>query len=302
MYHRDSRSESSPQITGYASIWYTGDSDSEFELWSYSGERCVERIAPGCFREAIGPDGDDICGLWNHNSNCGVLGRTTAGTLRLFEDKKGLRYEIDAPDSELASALCDSISRGDVVGSSFSFSPVKESWSEEKQADGSLLVVRVLEACRLGDVGPVCNAAYQGTTVSVSRSSPHRSSYRPASPAVTATMKMVNARIAEIESKEREEQMAKIDAEMKAEGRLWRRMFEHADASREVRAIVGDSLLLVARSKRQLACRRARLRTISDRYRRDAEERTINTSFAQQQRNERVLERARRRQAARAGR
>jgi uncharacterized protein len=50
-----------------------------------------EQIAPGAFTDAIGRD--DVRGLFNHDASW-LLGRWSAGTLRLSQDARGLRYEI----------------------------------------------------------------------------------------------------------------------------------------------------------------------------------------------------------------
>lgn len=49
-----------------------------------------------------------------------LLGRSAAGTPRLSQDSKSLRYEIDVnPDDPLAVSVVSQIRRGDVDGSSF---------------------------------------------------------------------------------------------------------------------------------------------------------------------------------------
>jgi HK97 family phage prohead protease len=76
-----------------------------------------ERYAPGCF--ARGLDGD-CRSLFNHDENC-VLGRASAGTAKFWEDRDGLRAEVDAPATTWASDLLLSIRRKDITGSSAAF-------------------------------------------------------------------------------------------------------------------------------------------------------------------------------------
>lgn len=118
-----------------------------------------ERIAPGAFKDAIGRD--DVRALFNHDPNY-VLGRTTAGTLRLFEDAKGLRYEVDLPDTQAGRDVSALVARGDVQGSSFSFQVKveEESWDYEAKPP-----VRTILRVKLYDVGPVTFPAYEQTSV-----------------------------------------------------------------------------------------------------------------------------------------
>jgi len=122
----------------------------------------TEEIERGAFSNAIS-EGDDVRALWNHDANL-VMGRTPT-TLRLAEDKDGLRVEIDlegAPDH--VRDLTKSIKRGDVSQMSFAFSLRSadgDSWHEE---DGGAMV-RTLKDLRLFDVSPVTYPAYPDTSV-----------------------------------------------------------------------------------------------------------------------------------------
>jgi HK97 family phage prohead protease len=118
-----------------------------------------ERIAPGAFTTAIAED--DVRALFNHDPNY-VLGRTTAGTLDLTEDKTGLRYEVAPPDTQWARDLMVTVGRGDVNQSSFGFTVVREEWSKpENRAE---LPLRTILEARLFDVSPVTYPAYEETT------------------------------------------------------------------------------------------------------------------------------------------
>lgn len=117
-----------------------------------------EQIAPGAFRDALGRD--DVRALFNHDPNY-VLGRSTAGTLRLVEDERGLRYEIAPPETQAGRDVTELVSRGDVQGSSFSFEVEAESWDHRATPP-----LRTIERVKLYDVGPVTFPAYEQTTVS----------------------------------------------------------------------------------------------------------------------------------------
>ncbi|KKK80722.1 hypothetical protein LCGC14_2820640 [marine sediment metagenome] len=79
----------------------------------------TERIMPGAFAKALNTC--DVRALVNHNPDA-LLGRTKSGTLRLSENKQGLQFEIDLPDTQAARDTRESIKRGDMTGCSFSFS------------------------------------------------------------------------------------------------------------------------------------------------------------------------------------
>jgi HK97 family phage prohead protease len=139
-------------ITGYAAVFYdASDPGTAYRLW----DDVEERILPGAFDRAVRED--DVRGLFNHEDSQ-LLGRTLSGTMRLSVDKRGLRYEIDAPDTQCARDLLQLLDRGDVTGSSFAFMPDDTSYRE---TDGVYIIER--RAVRLFDVGPVAFPAYTAT-------------------------------------------------------------------------------------------------------------------------------------------
>ncbi|MDQ7019220.1 MAG: HK97 family phage prohead protease [Robiginitomaculum sp.] len=118
-----------------------------------------EQIAPGAFTAAI--QNDDVRALIDHNSSL-VLGRNRAGTLRLAEDERGLRVEIDPPDTSYAKDLIVSMKRGDITQMSFGFRALKETWDEEQDPP-----LRTIVKAELFDVSPVTFPAYAETQISV---------------------------------------------------------------------------------------------------------------------------------------
>lgn len=122
----------------------------------------LEQIEPGAFKASIKKD--DIRALFNHNPDF-VLGRNTAGTLKMKEDKDGLKVEIDPPDTQVARDLVVSIERGDISQMSFAFQVLEEEWIRaEKPKD---LDLRKIKKVRLYDVSPVTFPAYEGTDIAV---------------------------------------------------------------------------------------------------------------------------------------
>lgn len=142
-----------PVIRGLAAVYYDGTEGTEFELWP----GMKERIMPGAFDRAVKED--DVRALFNHDDNI-VLGRTKSGTLRLSVDAKGLRYEIEPPES--AASVIESIRRGDVSGSSFSFRVTDETFLKKDDVR-----IREIRGVTLFDVSPVVFPAYTATEADV---------------------------------------------------------------------------------------------------------------------------------------
>ena len=116
--------ENNPIIEGYFAVF-----NSNYELW----EGATESIAPGAFDKTIS---GDIRALINHDTTL-VLGRTTAGTLELKTDSRGLwgRVKIN-PNDQDAMNLHARVERGDVSQCSFGFFIVSE--ETDYRADGSV--------------------------------------------------------------------------------------------------------------------------------------------------------------------
>ena len=157
----ETRADGRPVITGYAAVYHRADDPgTEFTLYEDASFRLVERIAPGAFDRAVADD--DVRALFNHDADH-VLGRTRAGTLRLSVDERGLRYEIDPPDTQTARDVVEMLRRGDVSGSSFAFNIRAEQIDKSDKA----VWVRTLTDLSLFDVGPVTYPAYKGTEAGV---------------------------------------------------------------------------------------------------------------------------------------
>lgn len=122
-----------------------------------------EIIRPGAFTTTMTEE--DQRAFFNHDVNL-ILGRRSAETLRLMDDEKGMRYEIDPPDTYYANGLIVSLERKDVTGSSFMFSIKKQQWTEPDDNSDELPLREVLEAT-LYELGPVTLPAYETSEASV---------------------------------------------------------------------------------------------------------------------------------------
>lgn len=130
-------------------------------------ERWVELIMPGAFRDVLN---DDVRVLINHDDNK-VLGRTAAGTAKIWESDEGLNYQWDN-DSRISYAadLERSIERGDITQSSFGFSlkPDGYEWVISTDEDGWTTNKHIIKPggiSKLWDVSPVTYPANPDTSV-----------------------------------------------------------------------------------------------------------------------------------------
>lgn len=134
-------------IMGYAAVF---NSPSE-DLGGF-----IEYIAPGAFDSVMN---DDVRGFYNHDYNY-LLGRASSGTLRLSTDERGLRYEIDLPNTTYANDLIELMRRGDVKESSFAFMIESDTWSVKNKQN----IRTITKISRLIDVAPVVIPAYPAAT------------------------------------------------------------------------------------------------------------------------------------------
>jgi Escherichia/Staphylococcus phage prohead protease len=105
---------------------------------------------------------DDVRALINHDPSK-VLGRTSAGTLKISTDETGLYFEIpELPDTSYAKDLRETLLRGDQDSMSFGFIPGVDTWGK---APNGRQVRTHTSLKRLLDVSVVTYPAFQGTDV-----------------------------------------------------------------------------------------------------------------------------------------
>jgi HK97 family phage prohead protease len=116
----------------------------------------TETILPGAFRATLASRGD-ILALVDHDPGR-LLARTGSGSLRLTEDARGLRFELDVPDTSLGRDILALAERRDLGGMSFGFLVKDEAWPARDR--------RELRAVELMEVSVVqAFPAYASTTV-----------------------------------------------------------------------------------------------------------------------------------------
>lgn len=136
-------------IEGYFAVF-----NSKYWLW----DEAYETIEPGAFD---GQTTEDVRALVNHDTTL-VLGRTTAGTLELRQDEKGLwgRIKINQADQD-AMNLYERVKRGDVSQCSFGFDIIEQ---DVEYSDNEPTVWRIRKA-KLYEVSVVTFPAYEDTSV-----------------------------------------------------------------------------------------------------------------------------------------
>lgn len=138
-------------IEGYFAVF-----NSTYELWPGA----TESIAPGAFDESVS---DDVRALYNHNTDI-VLGRTSAGTMEIKQDSRGLwgRVKLNRNDTDAMNAYAR-IARGDITGCSFGFDIAAQ--ETDYREDGSVHWT-ITKVSPLYEISPCTFPAYQDTTVS----------------------------------------------------------------------------------------------------------------------------------------
>ena len=152
------RAEANGHIGGHAAVF-----DEEYVLYDSPTLQVVESVKPGTFSRALREKQDVRC-LFNHNPD-NVLGRTSAGTLEMKEDKTGLAFDCAPPETQLGRDVRVSIQRKDITGCSFSFIAKQQNRTEQDVA-GKTVVRREIQDVDVFDVGPVTFPAYKTTDVS----------------------------------------------------------------------------------------------------------------------------------------
>jgi HK97 family phage prohead protease len=139
------------RLLGYAAIFNTPSQD----LGGF-----VEVVRPGAFSRTL-QKADHVRALYDHQGGH-VLGRVGAGTLKLAEDDRGLRFEVALPPTTVARDLAVLVERGDVAGASFAFRAQEERWTTYEG-----LPLRELLDVDLEEITITARPAYPDTSVAL---------------------------------------------------------------------------------------------------------------------------------------
>jgi HK97 family phage prohead protease len=154
------RAAAGRRLEGYAAVF-----NSPAIIGSF-----IETIRPGAF--AAGIRAKDIIALVDHDP-ARLLARTRSGTLRLAEDARGLRFDLDVPPTQLGNDVLTMVERGDIGGMSFGFRATDEAWPTREQ--------RELRAVELVEISVVhAHPAYSETTIAARARSPSSAALRRA--------------------------------------------------------------------------------------------------------------------------
>lgn len=134
-------------ISGYAAVF-----NSESEPLPF-----IERIAPGAFTRSL-KSRNEIKLLWNHDSG-EPMASMRGGSLRLWEDDKGLAYEAKLANTTRGRDVAELIRSKVIDAMSFGFNVIKDTWDERGN--------RTLESVRIHEISVVSYPAYTATSGTV---------------------------------------------------------------------------------------------------------------------------------------
>lgn len=145
-----------PTITGYASVF------ASLSCELPGGYR--EIVLPGAFKRSIERAEVDVKATIEHDPNK-LLGRTGNGTLKLAEDRKGLRFCVQPPETNYARDLLESMKRGDIIGASFTFK--SSSHNNRWTTDSNGRTIRQIINAQLLEISVVAQPAYDAASAIV---------------------------------------------------------------------------------------------------------------------------------------
>lgn len=137
------------RVSGLAIVWDVPSLDR-------GGYR--DRFARGSIRIP-----EDVTALLSHDASV-ILGRTSAGTLRLNDQSDGVHFGLDLPDTQAGRDLLTSLKRGDVSQCSFSAVILEEDWDYDRMLRTP---VRTVLDAELLEVSIVPMPSFPSTTAQV---------------------------------------------------------------------------------------------------------------------------------------
>jgi HK97 family phage prohead protease len=141
------RGLTTPTIRGYAVV---------FGRRSENLGGFVEEISPAAVDRTLN-EKIALRALVDHDTG-EIIGRLSAGTLRVAKDERGLRVEIDPPNSPRGQNVVEAIRRRDMTGMSFGFQTLADAWITTLDPP-----IRTVTDMRIREVSLVSFPAYAQT-------------------------------------------------------------------------------------------------------------------------------------------
>lgn len=142
------------KLIGYAATF----KEEYTKLTDRWGDVFYERVRPGAFKKSLTER--DVFMLINHDWNK-VVGRT-GSNLTLEEDEKGLRFELDIPNTTDGNDLLENVRNGLIQGCSFGFN-IK---NQTTRWDDNWTFYRDIDEVELFEVTATPIPAYADTEIS----------------------------------------------------------------------------------------------------------------------------------------
>lgn len=137
---------------GYAAIY-----GEETDLGKFH-----EVVLPPAFRNVLAKT-DNLPMLWDHNAGMPPFATTKAGTLKVQEDRRGLRVQAEIDERHiLGPTMMSMAERGELHGMSFGF--ITDRGDNKVSQRNGYLLRAITGFKQLLDVSPTWNPAYAGTS------------------------------------------------------------------------------------------------------------------------------------------
>ena len=140
-------------ITGYALKWE--ELSEPLGIWF----TFREKFSKGSFEEYLNNQSNDVKALMNHEQGK-ILGRRKNNTVKVFEDKIGLKYSLVLANTTLGNDLFESVKRQDIDGVSVGFRFSVEEWDEKDEKN----IIRTIKKAELIEFSFTAWPAYTSTT------------------------------------------------------------------------------------------------------------------------------------------
>lgn len=138
-------------LSGYAVLYGVASR----ELYEH-GRKFTEVIERGAFD--LENNGEHDVKLYFNHDTSQPLARTKGGSLRLWEDEKGIRFEANLPETTLAKDVRELMDKGILTGEmSFGFVATRDRWSKGQ-------TFRTVQKATLYEISLVVDAAYTETS------------------------------------------------------------------------------------------------------------------------------------------